>query len=185
MTKGAAIEAAAMLALSFPRRVEQAAGHEMARRARLMIVKCSTVRDALTARKVGLGRGGVTSMHDATEGGILGGLAEMAEASRTAFFIKKEKVHTPAESLAVCNAFGIDPLSTVSEGTLLLTCDPSRVEELIRRLRRRGVQAFEIGEVRRGKGLWVSSAAGRARRAKPAPDKYWSAYERGVHSRLK
>lgn len=183
MTKGAAIEAAAMLAHSFPRHLERVVGREALKHAKSMIGNCSTVKDALTASSVGLGPGSVTSMHDATEGGIIGGLSEMAEASRKAFFVEKERVHVPAESTRICGAFGIDPLSTVSEGALLITCNPRRVEELKHRLRRSGVPAFEIGIVRSGRGLWVSSG-GRVRKAKPTLDRYWSVYERGVTSGL-
>jgi hydrogenase expression/formation protein HypE len=184
MTKGAAIEAAAMLALSFPRHVERVAGRAACNRAKLMLTECSTVKDALTASTVGLGYGGVTSMHDATEGGILGGLAEMADASRRAFIIEKEKVHVPVESGAVCSVFNIDPLTTVSEGSLLLTCSPTRVWELQTRLRRRGIPSFELGRVRKGNGLWVSSAGRNARKVAQVQDRYWSAYERGVRARL-
>ena len=184
MTKSAAIEAAAMLAMSFPRQVERMVGRRIRSRAELLLDECSTVRDALAASTVGLGREGVTSMHDATEGGILGGLGEMSWASGTAFVVEKDRVHTTDECLAICNAFDIDPLSTVSEGSLLLTCNPERVEELKRRLRRRGIGAFEFGRVKRGTGLWVSSAGGRARRARPSQDRYWSVYERSVRSGL-
>ena len=124
-------------------------------------------------------------MHDATEGGILGGLAEMADASAKAFLIEEERVHVPAECRAVCSAFKIDPLTTVSEGSLLLTCSPSRSEELERRLRRHGIPAFRIGRVKKGRGLWIVSADKAVRRAAPSTDRYWSVYERGMHSRLK
>ncbi len=160
MTKGAAVEAAAMLAMSFPGFVERAVGSRVLRKARRLLRDCSTVKDALTASALGLGPGRVTSMHDATEGGVLGGLAEMADASRTAFYVRRDDLHVPFEALAVCTTFGIEPLSTVSEGALLLTCNPSIIEELKRRLRRNGIPAFEIGTVRKGRGLWVSTSGG-------------------------
>lgn len=184
MTKGAAIEASAMLAHSFPRFVERSAGPGACNRARLMLRECSTVKDALAASLLGLGAEGVTSMHDATEGGVLGGLAEMADASGKAFMIEGEKVHVRAETLAVCRAFGIDPLTTVSEGALLLTCNPKRADELQARLRRRGIPAFEIGRARKGRGLWVARQGGRLMKFAPKPDRYWSAYERGVRLHL-
>jgi hydrogenase expression/formation protein HypE len=72
MTKHAAIEAAGSLALSFPKFAEQKVGSAVARRARDMIRLCTTVKDARAARKIGTGDDGISSMHDATEGGVLG-----------------------------------------------------------------------------------------------------------------
>lgn len=185
MTKGAAIEATGMLAQSFPRYVGRIVGRRLCTRAKNMLTQCSTVRDALAASSVGLGRGAVTSMHDATEGGVMGGLAEMAEASKKAFFIEKEKVHVPAECSAVCSAFNIDPLTAVSEGTLLLTCGPASADTLLSRLRRHGILACEIGSVRNGGGVWVSRGGGQAKGFVQAADGYWSAYERSSRAGLR
>ena len=141
--------------------------------------------DALTASSVGLGPLGVTSMHDATEGGVIGGLAEMAYASRKAVVIERAKVNITPDCRAVCDAFGIDPLTTVSEGSLLLTCDATRAHELQAKLGRRGIPAHQIGSVKKGRGLWASGEAGAPRRVAPARDRYWAAYERAVRSHLK
>ena len=184
MTKGAAIEAATMLARSFPDYVRRTAGRAACSRARGRLRDCSTVRDALTASSLGLGRGGITSMHDATEGGVLGGLEEMADASRTSFVVETGKIHVEADCSAICRAFRIDPLTTVSEGSLLLTCHQSRADELRDKLARNRIPAHQIGRVERGKGLWVKDASGRKRKAAPGADRYWSAYERSVRAGL-
>jgi len=184
MTKGAAIEATAMLACSFPRQVERLVGRDTCKRAEFMLSECSTVKDALAASAVGLGSEGVTSMHDATEGGILGGLAELADASGMAFCIDEDEIHVSAEASAVCSAFNIDPLTSVSEGSLLLTCNPARAEEVRTRLRKRGVPSFQIGRVSKGRGVWALRRGSRASRLKDSRDGYWSAYERAVRSRL-
>lgn len=180
MTKGAAIEASAMLARSFPLYVEKKVGRAMCERAGRLLRQCSTVADALAASSLGLGRDGVTTMHDATEGGVLGGLAEMAAAAGKSFAVAKESICVPTESAAVCSAFKIDPLTSESEGTLLLTCNESIADELTERLRRRGIPAFAIGTVRRGRGLCMSERGGPPRRVRPAADGYWMAYQRSL-----
>ena len=81
MTKGAAIEATAVLALAFPETTERKVGSKVARRAASYLRRCSTVEDALAASSVGVRSGGVTAMHDATEGGVMGGLYELARTS--------------------------------------------------------------------------------------------------------
>ena len=180
MTKGAAIETTASLAASFPRSTEQRIGKRLAKAAREMLDDCSTVKEALLASSVGMGESGITSMHDATEGGVLGGLHEMARASNRAFFVDQDSIFVSKQARAVCAAFAIDPLTSLSEGTLLMTCVPSRVGEIRRRIRRAGIAVYKIGSVREGSGLWVSKAHGRPRKVRPAADGYWTTYDRSV-----
>ncbi|MDG6985691.1 MAG: AIR synthase [Nitrososphaerota archaeon] len=183
VTKQAAIEAAGSLAMSFPNHVEEASGLPAKRRGRDLLAGCTTVPDARSARKVGLGPGGVTSMHDATEGGVLGALDEMAAASAKAFQVEVDRIPVTTDVRAICHAFGLDPLETMGEGALLITCGPDRVEELLRTLRRDGVSASEIGKVKRGKGLRLRSRS-RVRGYVRRPDPYWLAYAKATASGL-
>jgi hydrogenase maturation factor len=185
MTKQAGIEATASLALSFPRHLEGKVGLLIASRARKLIKSCSTVADALTAARIGLGRGGTSSMHDATEGGVLGGLEEMASASGTAFHVDESKIYVSEEVGAVCGAFGLDPLGSLSEGTLLLTCNPERLDDLRQEFDGSGIPIQEIGSVRDGAGLWVTKGGGRPKRIKPGTDRYWAAYRNAVGTGLR
>jgi hydrogenase maturation factor len=185
MTKQAAIETTASLALSFPRYVEEKTGRLRASRARKLIRSCSTVADALTAARIGLGRGGVTSMHDATEGGVLGGLEEMASASGTAFHVDEDSINVSDEVGAVCAAFGLDPLGSLSEGTLLVTCNPGRLDDLREEFDGSGIPIRSIGSVRAGDGLWVTMSGGRPKRIKPEADRYWVAYRDATGASLR
>ncbi len=185
MTKQAGIEATASLALSFPRYVEGKVGRLMGSRAKKLIRSCSTVTDALTAARIGLGRGGITSMHDATEGGVLGGLEEMAYASGTAFHVNKGRINVSEEVGAVCGAFGLDPLGSLSEGTLLVTCNPDRLDDVKDEFAGSGIPIREIGSVRDGAGLWVTKGEGRPKRIKPEADRYWAAYRDAIDAGLR
>ena len=129
ITKGAAIGATAVLAHSFPETIEKKAGAAMLGKAKSRLRDCSTVKDARSAASVGL-RENVTSMHDATEGGVLGGLFELSSACGLPVVVRREAIHVPEEASAVCGAFGLDPLTTLSEGTLIVTCRPEAVEGL-------------------------------------------------------
>jgi hydrogenase expression/formation protein HypE len=184
MTKEAGIEATATLALSFRRHVEEKVGRLRASRARKLVRSCSTVADALTAARVGLGRGGITSMHDATEGGVLGGLEEMAYASGTAFRVDAGSINVSDEVAAVCGAFGLDPLSSLSEGTLLLTCNPRRVDDVEDEFSGSGIPIWKIGAVKDGAGLWVAKGDGPPRRTTPRADGYWKAYRDATEAGL-
>ena len=185
MTKQAGIEATASLALSFPRHLERKVGHHSASRAKKLIRSCSTVADALIATRIGLGRGGITSMHDATEGGVIGGLEEMASASGTAFHVHEDKIYVSEEVGAVCGAFGLDPLGSLSEGTLLVTCNPERLDDLGQEFDGAGIPIREIGSVRDGAGLWVNKGGGRPNRIKPGADRYWAAYRHAIGTGLR
>ena len=180
MTKHAAIEATCSLATAFPAFVESKVGPTCANRARKQVVLCSTVADARAARGVGIGVQGVSSMHDATEGGVLGALIEMSLASRKRFSVNLDEIPVAPESRAVCEAFGLDPLKTMGEGALLITCLPERIPALRRVLRRSGVQSAEIGFVERGKGLVVSGPRGHRRASIPEGDAYWDAYSLAI-----
>jgi len=184
MTKHAAIEATASLAYSFPKLLAARAGKDTMTRACTMVRFCTTVRDAREARKAGLGRSGVTSMHDATEGGVLGALDEMAYASRKAFVVDERRIPISAEAELVCASFGIDPLRTMGEGALLLTCRPERIPVLQRIMSRAGIPIKQVGQVEKGKGLFLSHRGGGGLRFKPRPDRYWMAYERASRLEL-
>ncbi len=180
MTKGAGVEAAAYLAWSFRDEVERKLGQRAASRARKMIGLCSTVDDSVAASRAGLGRGGVTSMHDATEGGVLGGLEEMALASHSAFVVNRARVPVPEDARAVCETYGLDPLSAVSEGALLLTCSAEAEDRVVVSLRASGVLGTVIGRVQKGAGLFSSDRRGRKGKriwSKGSAD-YWNVFAR-------
>jgi hydrogenase expression/formation protein HypE len=184
MTKGAAIESAATLALSFPAFTEKALGAKLASKAGDLVTRCSTVKDARVARLVGLGREGVTSMHDATEGGVLGGLAEMAAASQKGIVVALDRILVPEVVSKVGSLFGFDPLTSPSEGTLLLTCSQRSLDAVLKKLRRSGVEATEIGHVEEGEGVWASRERSPATRVGPVPDSYWAAYQKASEAGL-
>jgi len=180
MTKGAAIEATASLANSFPMFTERVLGEHIARNARALVHSCSTVKDALTAASVGLGEGKVSSMHDATEGGVLGALDEMASASEKSFVVNPHEIPVAPEVRRVCSAFGLDPLRTMGEGALILTCDRKSVSELEDSFLHEGLQLTSIGEVQAGRGLILSESGKKPKRYSPGQDEYWAAYHRAT-----
>jgi hydrogenase maturation factor len=184
LTKHPAIEAAASLAICFPSYTRQRVGHAATRRVQRMIRLSSTVKDAVAATQAGLGQGGVTSMHDATEGGVLGALEEMASASGRRFQVDLDAIRVPAEVRAVCAAFEIDPLTSLGEGSLLITCSRGAEKEVTRSLSHGGIESREVGTVISGTGLWVTRGGSMPRRLRPAGDGYWRAYDRAVSRHL-
>jgi len=182
VTKGAAIGATAVLANSFPSVIRKKAGEKTLRMARARLHDCSGVKDAKAAAAVGL-HTSVTSMHDATEGGVLGGLSELSSACGRPVIVDRESIPVSEEALAVCRVFGLDPLTALSEGTLIVTCKPAAVDAVVASLSREAIHCSRVGRVGEGTrspGLFLSSRGSTPKPCVPGRDRYWEAYSRGV-----
>jgi hydrogenase maturation factor len=190
VTKGCAIEATAIAAHLVPDRVraaliEAGASAEEARRgierARAMLGQVSVVADCRALVAIGVRDRGVTALHDATEGGVFGGLLELAKACGHDLRIERARIPISAEARAACVAFGgIDPYWTLSEGALVATVRPERAADALAALREAGIAAAEVGEVVAGHGtLWLTERDGAVKKlTEPEPDPYWAAYAR-------
>jgi len=93
----------------------------------------------------------VTSMHDLTEGGLFNGLAEIAIASNLGLLIKKEQINVLPEPLELSKIFNIDPCSTISSGSLLISINPKFVEDLINLLAKNGIASEAVGRFTKDK----------------------------------
>jgi hydrogenase expression/formation protein HypE len=182
LTKGCAIEATAIAARMFPQRLLPRLEEDGVARAREMLGQVSTVADARAAVRIGVRDRGVTMLHDATEGGVLGGLVEVARATRHDLRVERARIPVSAEARAVCEEMGVDPYWTLSEGSLLVVVRPAMVIPVLGALADEGVAAAEIGEVVRGDGvLWLTEPDGVVSQVTRAePDPWWPAYRRAV-----
>jgi len=181
VTKGPAIEATGLFAVTFPQLVAQRYGADFARKAEEVFWKMSVVDDAMAAASVGVRDNGVTAMHDATECGVWGGLFEIAQASRVGMQIDKEKIIVPEEVVKICDMFQIDPYSSISEGTLLLTCRPHKAGEVVRVLAGKGIQSSIVGEVTpQEQGIKVFEGGRSHALQHPRVDPFWQAYGKAL-----
>ncbi|MBN1991689.1 MAG: AIR synthase family protein [Anaerolineae bacterium] len=101
----------------------------------------SVVKDAAVAMAVG----GVRAMHDPTEGGVAGGLHELAEAANVGLEIFAAKLPYLPETVALCEHFGLDPLGVIASGALLIAADPHFTGEIVKQLAQAGLVAGVIG----------------------------------------
>ena len=88
----------------------------------------------------------VHAMHDPTEGGLATGIWEVAQASGVGMVIDLDAVPVRAESKAVCDAFGLDPLGTIASGALLLAVAPDDAASLLAAFHEAGLAAAVIGK---------------------------------------
>lgn len=97
--------------------------------------------------EIGL-RHDVHSMHDITEGGLVGALCEMVFENGMGFYIDTSQVTIHSVTKKVADYYKIDPFHLISSGSLLLTLPEHGVEALLEELDRNGIEASWIGSFR-------------------------------------
>ena len=142
LTKSAGIEGTAILASDREQHLKSILTKKEISDAKNFYKQISIVQDALTAYKTG----GVNAMHDPTEGGIIGGIHEMADASNLGVRIFEEKIPVKTETNKICSHFQISPLQLIASGALLIAAETEKTHAIIENLKRRKIQASIIGE---------------------------------------
>jgi hydrogenase maturation factor len=184
ITKGAAIEAAGIFAVAFKHKMEEHFGSEFSRKAEGIFWQMSVVEDALTAVEVGTGENGVTAMHDATECGVWGGLCELAKASDVGLRIEKDRIIVSDEVDKICTKFGMDPYSSISEGTLIITCKEEKSEQVVTKLKEKNIASSVVGEViPQNKGVLLVEGNRERRLEHPRVDPFWGAFEKTLREK--
>jgi hydrogenase expression/formation protein HypE len=179
VTKGAAIEATALFAATFPARLTEAVGADVVTAADALFEQMSVVPEAGVARGFGVRDAGVTAMHDATEGGVLGGLTEVASASEVGLRIELEAIPVRDEVRAVCDHVGMDPYTSISEGTLIATVVADRAEAFVEALAAADIEGAIVGEVTEASaGVVLVTPDGERPLEHPGLDPFWGAFGR-------
>ena len=107
----------------------------------------------------------VHAMHDPTEGGLLTGIAEMAIASDIGIEIIEEEITILPEPLELSKIFKLNPLNTISSGSLLIAMDKNDSSEVIDLLKKNGIKAINIGEFQsKSNGLVIKDKEGQKSR---------------------
>ncbi len=142
LTKSAGIEGTAILATDREQELKTLFSQPMLDLAKGFYSQISVVKDALTAYHAG----GVHAMHDPTEGGILNGIHEMADAAGLGARVFVEKIIVEPETAKICRYYGIDPLQLISSGALLISVDPDSANNVVESLCGERIYADIIGE---------------------------------------
>jgi hydrogenase expression/formation protein HypE len=88
LTKGTGIEGTAILASDRRAELLEVFDENFVKKAENFFEKISVVKDAITAFRIG----GVSAMHDPTEGGVAGGLHELADAANVGFQVYEKEI---------------------------------------------------------------------------------------------
>ena len=170
MTKGPAVEAAGILAYQAEKALKEKFGEDIIEKAKSHFMAMTVIQDALIAGP------NAHAMHDATEGGLLNGVYEIAEASQTGVTLYEEKIVIPEEIGAVCGHFNIDPLISIGEGTLVITATPENTPRILDDLKRSGIAAWEIGEVTAKDRIFIRKTGKKEELTPVKVDPFWAAY---------
>ncbi|MBA1336659.1 MAG: AIR Synthase, TMP kinase, hydrogenase maturation protein HypE superfamily [Firmicutes bacterium] len=140
MTKWAGLEGTAIIAYDLADRLEARLGRDVLEEARGLMKHISVVKEGIIGGKMG-----ATAMHDVTEGGVLGALWEIAEASDVGLRVFRDRIPLKRETRIICEELGLDPLKLISSGCMIIVCRNS--DEMEKALKEQGIRVADIGEI--------------------------------------
>lgn len=140
MTKSAGMEGTAIIANDFEHKLAGIIDKDELQYAKSFMNSISVIKEGVLA-----GQFGATSMHDITEGGVLGAAWEVAEASGTGIIINKDIIPVESVTTSICNALNLNVLRLISSGCMLITCQNG--EQLVKLLEENNIKASIIGTI--------------------------------------
>jgi hydrogenase expression/formation protein HypE len=176
LTKSAGIEGTAILASDREAQLLKTFNQTLIESAKNFYRQISVVKEALTAYRCG----GVHAMHDPTEGGVLNGIHEMADASGLGVRVDEEKITVEPETAKICRFYKIDPLQLISSGALLIAVEPEAANKIIDALSQEHIFAEIIGEfnVNANKRIFLHKDDSEELLPRPVSDHLWTALSR-------
>ncbi len=140
LTKHAGMEGAAIIAFEKENELINAFGADIVETAKSFMDDISVVKDGIISAKFG-----VNSMHDVTEGGVLGAVWEMCEASKTGARIDVSKIPVSGPTKKICSYFDLNPLKLISSGCMLISTSDG--QGLVKQLTQNNIPATIIGKL--------------------------------------
>jgi len=143
-TKTLGLETLSNFSLTHKVLAQRLFGAEEAEKLERLVYMQSCVREALQLAQTGC----IHAMHDATEGGLVSTLNELADASEVGFRVEFEKMPISPEVSALQKTFRLSEeqmLSMSSTGTLIAAVDARAKDKVEETLRRNGFSASFLG----------------------------------------
>lgn len=88
-------------------------------------------------------KSGVTAMHDMRNGGVFGGLYELAGRLGVGLSIDLKKIPVKQETIEICEFFDLNPYGLLSGGSLLIVAEDG--DGMVKALQEAGIPAAVIG----------------------------------------
>ena len=144
-TKPLGLETIVIFTLTQTKLAQELFGEEKQKKLSRQVRLQSCVVEAQQLAKTGV----VHAMHDATEGGFVAALNELAQASDVGFSVEWEKIPKSVELMALQSFFNLSDeqlLSMSSTGTVLAAVNSQATEKVTASLRQSGLTAHFIGK---------------------------------------
>jgi hydrogenase expression/formation protein HypE len=106
----------------------------------------------------------LNALKDPTRGGLSANLIEMAEKSKVKVVLEENLLPYKKETKAISELLGIDVFSFASEGRFVATVAQKNVKKVLKILKKYNPEAKVIGEVEKGKGMFLKTSLGTLRK---------------------
>lgn len=178
MTKHCAISSAAILGMSFPKKITEKAGKDVVAKANELFYSTSSLQEALLAAQFNQDQVIVSAMHDVTEGGVLGAVYEFATASAKGVNINKELLPVDPAVKSIFDIFELDPHYCIGAGSMLMSVKKGKEGEIIEALKKENIDCTAIGEITEAEsGINAIDKEGKSEPIQyPDKDPYWAAF---------
>jgi len=140
MTKWAGLEGTSIIASDKEEELRGRLMQEEIESAKAFTEHISVVEEGAAA-----GEFGASSMHDITEGGVLGAAWEIAESSGKGIDIYLDDIPVREITRKISSIYGIDPYRLISSGSMLITVKNGA--RLVSILREKGIPSAIIGKI--------------------------------------
>lgn len=142
MTKHAGLEGASIIARDLGNQLKDKVDYNTIKTAQGFVESISVVKEGVLAGNIG-----VNSMHDVTEGGILGALWELAEASDMGIEVYEDNINIRRETVEICRALSINPIKLISSGVMIMSVSEDKKNLLIEAFDEKGIELTEVGKI--------------------------------------
>ena len=158
LTKAVAVEGTAIIAREFGDRLGVLGMTESdIETCKQFLFSISILEEAQIARDYG----GVSAMHDITEGGLATALMELSIAGKHRIRVNMDRIPIFPQTKKICTLLGIDPMGLIGSGSLLICSRKNETETLMDSIADAGIDIARIGEVlESGRGIEAVSKAG-------------------------
>ncbi len=140
LTKHAGLEGTSIIAHEREQELRKVLDGKIVDDAKEYMEHLSVVNEGLAAAQFG-----VNAMHDVTEGGILGAVWEMCEASGHGVEIDLDRIPVSIPTKKICEYYKIDPFKLISSGCMLISTADG--DGLAAHLKEVGIAAAVIGRL--------------------------------------
>lgn len=148
MTKMVGLEGSGIIAYEKEQELKNTLSDEELKEAKSYLDRISVVREGLIATGVG-----VNSMHDVTEGGIIGAIFELCSSAGVGCRVDYSLLPISNVTKKISKFYSIDPLKLISSGSMLITVSEEKKELLMESFKKEGVEAYEIGKMTESRNI--------------------------------